>query len=205
MTSQPASEGATTGSAETRPKAVAKRPKATLGPLTELHPKHRLLIQYMVHGVDKPHLVDYLYRATPTEDDPDGRRPLKAHEPLRLEEAADVLFMRHRHARHLFKQPVFQKEIAAQLETLRDGAKARAMHRIIALVEEGDGSAAFAKVNLAAATAILGETVSKPDRPAVTVNVGLNMSAGVVVRLPQGIAPPPLELQAINQDDDNEQ
>jgi len=203
MTAQPASEGATTGSAVTSPKAVAKRPKATLGPLTELHPKHRLLIHYMVHGVDKPHLLDYLYRATPTEDDPDARRPLKVREPLRLEEAADVLFMRHRHARHLFKQPVFQKELAAQLETLRDGAKARAMHRIIELIDTpGEGKAADRKVQLQAAQAVLGDAVGQPPAsPTVNVSVGVSMAAGVVVRLPSGIAKTPLELQAVNESD----
>lgn len=187
-----------------RPKPVARAPKALMGPLKELTTKHRLLLQYVVHGVDKPHLVDYITRKSPTEDDPDRTRPLKTGEPLRIEEAAQVLGMRIKHARHLFAQPVFLKAYNAEIEAIRDGAKLQAIKRVVDLVTEGDGSAAFAKVNLAAAAAILGETVNKGSQPqALTVNVGVQMSAGVVVRLPSGIAPPPLELQANIERDDN--
>jgi hypothetical protein len=179
-----------------RPKAVARRPKAEMGPLKELAGKHRLLIDYVVNGVPeaKKHLLDYHYRSTPTEDDPDCRRELKPNEPLRLEEAARVLGIRLRHARHLFNQPVFVKAYQAELDSLRNGSKVDALRKVIEIVgDDGDGSAAFRKVQLSAAGMILGSD-EQNSKPQVNVNVGVNLTAGVVVRLPADAPSSPLEI-----------
>jgi hypothetical protein len=195
-----ASAGATTGSAGTsRGKAVARAPKALMGPLKELTAKHRLLISYLINGC--PHsFITAMTRASPTEDDPDNRRPLNQNEPLTLEEAADALGIRRRHARHLFDQKVFQREFAKELNALRDGAKARALHRVIALLdEEGEGKAADRKVQLQAAQALLGDAVGTPPakQAPVNVSVGVSLAPGVVIRLPAGLPQTPLERQAI--------
>jgi len=179
-----------------RPKGAAVRPKAEMGPLKELAPKHRLLIEYVVNGVpeNKRSLLDYHYRATPTEDDPECKRELKPNEPLRLEEAARVLGIRLRHARHLFSQAVFQKAYQAELDSLRNGSKVKALRKVIEIVgDDGDGSAAFRKVQLSAAGMILG-TDEQNSKPQVNVNVGVNLTAGVVVRLPADAPSSPLEV-----------
>lgn len=187
------SEAATTGSgaasltnpAARPPPAIARKPDWAATPLKSLTAKHKLLISYMVVGCPHPYITA-MTRAAPTEDDPDARRPLNQNEPLRLEEAADALGIRRRHARHLFEQVVFQKALSKELNALRDGAKARAMHRIIALVDEpGEGKAADRKVQLQAAQALLGEAVGAgPAQVNVGVTVNNQLTAGIVVRIP---------------------
>jgi hypothetical protein len=200
-------EAATTGSRESeaaRGKAVAKAPKALMGPLTKLHPKHSLLISYMVNGC--PHAyVSQRTRAAPTEDDPDARRCLNQNEPLRLEEAADLIGIRWRHARHLFAQTIFQKALAQELAALRDGAKARAMHKVIEIVEnDGDGTAADRKVQLAAASILLGDEAgpSKGAGVSVTINNNQTLQAGIVVRLPSSAKATPGEVVTIEAETD---
>jgi hypothetical protein len=179
-----------------RPKAVARAPKAEMGPLRELTPKHKLLIQYVVHGVDKQHLLDGVERLSPTEDDPTRTRPLKVGEPLKLEEAALVLGMRRKHARHLFSQQVFIKAYNAELESLRNGAKVDAIRKTIEIMNEpGDGSAAWAKVNLTAAGQILGEQGEAKGGVNVTVNTAIQLQPGIVIRLPASAEKPPLEIE----------
>jgi len=191
---------------ETKPKAVAKAPKALMGPLTKLAPIHQLLIEYTVHGVpeNKKRLLDYHYRAAPTEQQPDRKRQLLPNEPLTCDEAARVLGVRLRHARHLFSQPVFIKAHNAAIEAIRNGAKVAAMNKVAALVsEQGDGSAAWAKVNLNAAQLILGDSAGNDAKPSVQVNVGLQLNPGIVIRLPADAPTSPLELTAtqVNADD----
>lgn len=181
-----------------RPKGEAVKPKAEMGPLTELTPKHRLLIDYVVNGVppNKAHLLDYLNRATPSENNPNASRPLVPGEPLRIEEAARVLGFRLRHARHLFTQPVFLKAHAAAVEAIRNGSKVDAIRKVVEVLHDnGDGSAAFRKVQLSAAQMLL-QDQDPQAKTGVTVNVGLNLTAGVVVRLPPDAPQAPLELQA---------
>jgi len=184
--------------AQQRVKGQAVAPKALMGPLRELTPKHKLLAQYVVNGVDKAHLLRGVYRKSPTEDDPDRVRELKVGEPLRVEEAAKVLGFRLRHARHLFTQAVFQKFYHSEIAALRDGAKADAVRKTIEVLNDpGDGSAAWAKVNLAAAQMILGEPGDgKGGNVNVTVNTAIQLQPGIVIRLKDGIDKPPLELQA---------
>lgn len=184
-----------------RPRGAAIKAKTDMGPLTELTPRHRLLIQYTVHGVppEKAHLLDYLTRATPSEDNPNASRPLRPNEPLSIEEAARVIGFRLRHARHLFTQSIFLKAHAAELETIRNGSKVAAMRKVVEVLhDDGDGSAAFRKVQLSAAQMLLNDP--EANKPGVSVNVGINLTAGVVVRLPADLAPTPLELEA-NPDD----
>lgn len=169
-----------------------------MGPLTKLAPKHRLLIDYMVNGCPYP-FITCMSRKAPTEYDQDATRPLEQFEPLRLEEAAQALGIRLRHARHLFNQSLFQKTLAKELTALRDGAKAQALHKMIELVHEpGEGKAADRKVQLQAAQAILGEQVGPtPPNVSVTVNNGPVLQAGIVVRLPASTKAPPLERNTI--------
>lgn len=190
----------------TRPKGAAVKPKASMGPLTKLAPIHQLLIEYTVHGVpeNKKRLLDYHYRAAPTEQQPDRKRQLLPNEPLTCDEAARVLGVRLRHARHLFSQPVFIKAHNAAIEAIRNGAKVAAMNKVAALVsEQGDGSAAWAKVNLNAAQLILGDSAGNDAKPSVQVNVGLQLNPGIVIRLPADAPTSPLELTAtqVNADD----
>jgi hypothetical protein len=176
-----------------RPKGAAIRPKAEMGPLTELTPKHRLLIDYCVNGVpeNKRHLLDWLNR---------NGRQLVPNEPLTIEEGARVLGFKLRHARHLFAQAVFLKAYQAELDTLRNGAKVAAMREVISIMRDaGDGSAAFRKVQLAAAQLVLGP--AETDKPNIAVNVGVTLTAGVVVRLPADAPAAPLELQAVTDDE----
>lgn len=180
-----------------RKKGEARAPKAEMGPLRELHPKHKLLIQYVVHGVDKPHLLDGVTRLSPTEDDPTAHRQLKVGEPLRLEEAALILGIRRKHARHLFGQQVFIKAYNAEIDSLRNGAKVDAIRKTIEIMNEpGDGSAAWAKVNLAAANTILGEQGEAKSGVNVTVNTAIQLQPGIVIRLPASAEKPPLEIDA---------
>lgn len=189
------------GSAEPKPYREGRKGsylKAALGPLKELTPKHKLLIDYVLHGVpeNKRHLLDGVERLSPTEDDLTRTRPLLPGEPLKVEEAARVLFIKLRHARHLFSQQVFLKAYHAEVQAIRDGAKADAMRQVVQLMQaQGDGSAAWAKVNLQAASMILGEPGDKQSSVNVTVNNAIQLQPGIVIRLPASAAQSPLEIQ----------
>ncbi|RTL84708.1 MAG: hypothetical protein EKK29_13760 [Hyphomicrobiales bacterium] len=161
-------------------------------PIVELNAKAKLLIEYMATGCPHP-WVSQITRASPTELEPDRRRPLEPGEPMKLDEAADLLRIRRRRAREIMQSPAAQKELARQLQGLRSGMKARAMAVLGAILEdEGDGTAATKTVRLKAANAILGEE-QRNGGVNVHINNGPILQAGVVVRLPSGIAAPPLE------------
>lgn len=180
----------------TGPKSI----KAKWPPLTgELkNPKFKLLVAYQVHGVEHVSLLKGLTRHSPTEEEPDRRRPIKAGEPLRLEEAATLLGIRIRHARFVMAQPAVVKELNDQLEAIRSGAKLNALNEVIRIAgERGDDSPASRTVQLKAAQMVLGPEVSgSGDNKGVTVNVGLQLSPGVVIRLPADAPVSPLELRA---------
>lgn len=181
-----------------RPKAVAKAPKANMGPLTKLAPKHRLLIDYMTAGC--PHsFITKMVRAAPTEFDREATRPLQQNEPLTLEEAADALGIRRRHARHLFEQSLFRKELTKAANAVRDSVQIAALLKTIEIMNNpGDGSAAWAKVNLTAAQSLLEQPGEGGPKVSVTVNNAVQMNAGLVIRLPPGVSAPPLEQQTID-------
>mgnify|MGYP001003024744 CR=1 FL=1 len=161
-------------------------------PLTALDAKAQLLISYMVHGCPH-HFVSQITRAAPTEFDPENRRPLEPGEPMKLEEAADLLRIRRRHARFILSQPVAQKELALQLQALRSGMRARALMTVgEIMVERGENTAADRKVRLQAAQTIIGDEARGPSVN-VNVGVGVNLSPGIVIRLPANIPTTPLE------------
>lgn len=161
-------------------------------PIVELNAKAKLLLEYMCTGCPHP-WVSQITRASPTEDQPDRRRPLEPGEPMRLDEACDLLRIRRRRGREIMQSPAAQKELARQLQGLRSGMKARAMTVLGAILEdEGDGSAATKTVRLKAANAILGEE-NRNGGVTVNVNNGPVLQAGVVIRLPEGVQAPPLE------------
>ncbi|MFO1102482.1 MAG: hypothetical protein U1E20_06235 [Methylocystis sp.] len=161
-------------------------------PLTALDAKSQLLISYMVSGC--PHAyVSQITRAAPTEFDPDNRRPLEPGEPMKLEEAADLLRIRRRHARFILSQPIAQKELALQLQALRSGMKAHALMTVGEILSDrGENTAADRKVRLQAAQTIIGDEARGPSVN-VNVGVGVNLQPGIVIRLPANIPTTPLE------------
>jgi hypothetical protein len=169
-----------------------QRPASKKKPLTALDAKAQLLISYLISGCPYDY-VTQITRAAPTEFDPDARRPLEPGEPMKLEEAADLLRIRRRHARWIMAQPIVQKELALQLQALRSGMKAHALMTVGEIMtERGENTAADRKVRLAAAQTIIGDEARGTS---VNVNVGVNASltAGIVIRLPSGLPPTPLE------------
>jgi hypothetical protein len=168
------------------------RPASKKKPLTALDAKAQLLISYLVSGC--PHdYVTQITRAAPTEFDPDARRPLEPGEPMKLEEAADLLRIRRRHARWIMAQPIAQKELALQLQALRSGMKAHALMTVGEIMtERGENTAADRKVRLQAAQTIIGDKARGPSIN-VNVGVGVNLQPGVVIRLPANLPKTPLE------------
>lgn len=179
------SEGATTGS------AVANRVQVKHSTLTKLTPTHRLMIEYLVWGC--PH--DSLAKRV-------GHR---AGTPLKVDECALVLGMRLRAVRWLASQPLFQAELARAMRAFRNGQQPEAWRTLVDIMRNpGEGSAADRKVQLQAAQALIGET-GDTARPSVAVTVNnqtnVQLSAGIVVRLPASADKPPLELEA-NRDEE---
>lgn len=167
---------------------------------SQLSKKHRLMVDYMVHGLHHATLLTRLpARYMPAGVDEDGAPIQKlgrpgVHEALTLEDAAAACNIRPRIARLLSKQPVFQRLLAQETAAFRNGAKARATRRMVALIDEpGAGKAADRKVQLAAAQAVLGE--SDGNRSGVTINMpgSTQIVAGVVIRLPHTAQRTPLE------------
>jgi hypothetical protein len=126
----------------------------------ELTPAHTRLAEYMVFGTNHA-------RAK--------RLGFRIDEPLTLEQASDVLGMRRRNARQIFRLPAFRSLLASLIADLRDGGKARAVRRMIALIDEpGAGLAADRAVQLKAAVATLGE-----EAKGVSVQVGIQTTIAV--------------------------
>lgn len=174
--------------------AVAKKSKKDWGELAKLTPAHKLLAQYMVHGVEHASLAKAVRRHSPTEEQPDRTRPIRANEPLTLEEACTLLGMRRRYARALLTQKLMREEMNNQIEALRSGAKADAMREVIRIAgERGDDSPASRTVQLKAAQMVLGPETSGDGKAGVTVNVGVQLQPGIVIRLPADAGAPPLE------------
>jgi hypothetical protein len=156
------------------------------------------LVEYQVNGVEHSALLKGLTRHSPTEEEPDRQRPLKAGEPLKLEEAARLLGIRLCHARFIMTQPAVVKELNDQLEAIRSGAKAATMREVVRIAgERGDDSPASRTVQLKAAQMVLGPDLAGADKGGgVTVNVGVSLSPGIGIRLPSDVAAPPLELES---------
>ena len=161
-------------------------------PLEALDARGKLLVEYQIYGCPHEWIRQYT-RLAPVGEDPWRRIPIEPGWPLTLEEAADALRIKRRNARWISRQPVFQRELAEQLQTLRNGMKARAVLAQGEILDDrGDGAAADRKVRLQAAQAILGEDTR--DRSVnVTVNNGVQLTAGIVIRLPASTNITPLE------------
>jgi hypothetical protein len=151
------------------------------GTLQELHPRHLLVIERMVHGIDRPH-------AAHPEITP-GR-------PLTAAQAADTLGFRRRYVRRLLQEPVFVTALNKAVAGLRAGAVPAAINRLIELVEwQGEGRAADAKVRMDASKAVLGE-----DAGRLSVNVQVTNQTNVANAIRPGYV---LDLGAMygNRDD----
>jgi hypothetical protein len=150
--------------------------KPPSGP-TELTAKMRLLIDYVVFGCGH---VDIC-----------AAHGVEPNTPLGLVEAAGLLGIRRRQARELSTLPLFAAEMARQVAALRSGAKAKAVHRIIGLIDEaGEGSAADRKIQLEASKTILDDG----SKGGVNVNIRNNvLSAGYIIDLDSPRAPPAIE------------
>lgn len=176
---------------------------------TDLAPKHRLVVEYMVHGVEHTTLARRVERDFPICDPETGmkigneRRPVPLGEPLTLAEAATVIGMKQRTARLLASQPAFQRLLARETEAFRNGAKARAWRNVDAIAHNpGAGKAADRKVQLAASLSVIGEPSGGPSVSVTVNNSTTHIAPGIVVRLPAGVRRTPLELEASKADRD---
>lgn len=164
-------------------KAVSPRGKRILpapGNLKELHPRHLLVIEKLVHGVDRPN------RAIPD---------IAPGTPLTANQAADVLNFKRRYVRRLCLEPIFIAKLTQEMNALRSAAKPKAIKKMVDLVDWiGEGGAADAKVALEASKAVLGE-----EAKGISINVGINNQMGVhikpgyVVRMPSAKQPAVIE------------
>jgi hypothetical protein len=121
---------------------------------------------------------------------------LPAFEPLSLDQAAKPAGLRRSNARFVFAQPIFLKSYSEALGAMRSAHKARAVMTMAQIMDDaGENTAADRAVRLKASQALMGDS---EGRGGTTVNVALNQSSvtlqpGVVIRLPAGVAAPPLE------------
>lgn len=147
------------------------------GSLRELTPKHRAIIDLLVHGLSGPHA------AFPN---------LAVGQPLTANECADVMGLRRKYVRRLLNEGVFRTELNAAAHALRASAVPKAVKQMIDLMDwQGEGRAADAKVRLEASRAILGEDASGLS---VNVNVATQNNIGIrpgyIIRLPPDLPPP---------------
>ncbi len=173
------SEAATAGSGETQPHkplVMSRRGNLTRKPIgskdspASLSKLENRLIDLMAYGIERPlpHWPD-----------------IPAGVPLTAQQAGDMLRLRRSRVRQLQKEPGFQKAMAQVVNDIRSGAKARAMNRIVSLIDDaGDGKAADRKVMLEASRDILGI-----KEAGFSVNVNVNqavaISPGLVIRDPR--------------------
>lgn len=143
----------------------SQRRKPTV--LKELAPKHRLLIEYMVTGSQHASIANRV-----------GLEPGVA---MSLIEAADALRIRRRQARDLSRQDVFMRAHASELQAFREGHKGEALRKVVQVMRaEGENKAADRKVQLEAASRLLGDAIAQGSG-GVTVNVGVGIGIGGAV------------------------
>lgn len=139
--------------------------------LTKLAPEHKLMIEYMVYGISSPVRARQLN--------------VGADIPLDFKTAADASRVRRRAARRLINDELFRAALAKEIRGYREGLAGEATRTIAAVMTDaGDGTAADRKVQLQAATTLLGE--NRTGGPTVNVNIDnrQTLQAGIVVRLP---------------------
>lgn len=156
-------------------------PKHQRKPLRELDLRSQLMLEYMLCGTRHKSLAD--------------RIGVEVNEPMSQQQASDAVGFRRRNGRFVFSQPIFQKALAKGIAELRSGHHVKAVLTQVELMNDrGDGSAAAGTLRLKASQSLLGdEGKSGGVNVNVQVNNGIQLSAGVVVRLPADIAPTPLE------------
>lgn len=177
--------------------SVSRKPEG--GP-KELTPRYRLLVEYQIDGSPHADLLQRVKRPKAVIDDATGlpvirEVPVEPGVPLTLIEAADVLRIRRRNARQLTKTRAYQDHMAAELQSFRDGERARSFHTMVEIRDDpGFGKAADRKVRLNASQMLLGEGDGNRAGPTVNIyNGGQKITAGVVIRLPPTAQRAPLE------------
>jgi hypothetical protein len=151
-------------------------------PIKELDDRGLKMVELMTFG--------------PDEEDA-AKHNLQAHTPLNIERAADIAGLKRRNARWLYSQPVFLSAYAKSLANVRSSLKARAVHTMGQVMDTiGENLAADRTVRLKAASAIIGSEAGSAHNLNVNIqNNSVNLSAGLVIRLPANAPAPPLELQ----------
>lgn len=151
-------------------------------PIKELDDRGIKMVELMTFGPDEQEARKY---------------GIQAYEPLNIEQAADIAGLRRRNARWLYSQPVFLNAYAKSLSNVRSSMKARAVHTMGQIMNTvGEDLAADRTVRLKAASAIIGnETVNGSNLNVNIHNHSVNLTAGVVIRLPAHAPRPPLEIQ----------
>ena len=160
---------------------VRRKPEG--GPPT-LTARHKLLISYQIDGCPHQSICDRVWvdRPVVTEEGTAVlRRHPKAHEPLSLIEAADMLRIKRRNARELSTYPIYKHAYEQELQRYRDGERAANLRTLVEVRDDpGLGKAADRKVRLQAAALLNGEVGHGTN---VTVNVGgPQLVAGVVIQ-----------------------
>ena len=159
-------------------------PKHARKPLKELDLRSQLMLEYVLVGC--------------RHKDTCNRIGVEVNEPMTQQQASDAVGFRRRNGRFIFGQSVFQKALAKGLEELRSGQRVKAiMTQAEIMHDKGDGSAAFAATRLKASQALLGDDGKGSGSTVnVSVNTAIQLQPGVVIRLRDNVAKPPLELQA---------
>ena len=148
-----------------RPRAQPKGPRL---PIRALDDRGRALLEAMVHGVDEEKAEEL---------------GLDPHRPLPLELAAQAAGLKTKNARFIFSQKVFLAEFSKELAAIRSGHKARAVQVLADIMEDpGNNLAADKAVRVKASTVLLGSDAGE-NKSSINLNVGVNLTAGVVVRL----------------------
>jgi hypothetical protein len=94
----------------------------------------------------------------------------------------------------LFSQRVFLGAYSENLEALRKSHHARAVGTLANIMsDEGDGTAATKTARIKAANSLLDNPEARSNGVSVTVNNGVNLAPGIVIRLPADLPLTPLE------------
>jgi hypothetical protein len=151
-------------------------------PIKELDERGMKMVELMTFGPDEQDAEKYA---------------IQAYEPVNIEQAADIAGLRRRNARWLYSQPVFLSAYAKSLANVRNSMKARAVHTMGQIMDEvGENLAADRTVRLKAASTIIGnEAGNSPNLKVNIHNNPVNLTAGLVIRLPANAPISPLELQ----------
>jgi hypothetical protein len=160
------------------------QPKTARKPIVELTPEQRLFLEYQLVGCAKPDLCAQI--------------GVRLHEPLSVEQAADLVRIRRRFARWLTQQPAYRREWSKGVQAIRDGQAVAAVRTQIELMNDpGDGSAAAGTLRLKASQSLLGDSEGRSSASVnIAVNTAINLQPGLVIRIKDDLPETPLEAQA---------